>query len=334
MTGDCGDQEHIGYQIFHKIAATSSGQVFTLDKQQVSEVRSDAMEFYREKICVVFCFSSFEILNFVQYSIQTRKVNLLVIEKIKRNKQTYTLPVDSKLVEFTISVSGGNPQVVLIDPSSKIFFNISLSKVRGFDFSFRKSSQSPDMVYTTSTSERSVYSQHEESHGINQTIRLMMTMRKRISFQSGEWQIQITSSSAHSIRVTGLSRLTFRHGFSSNLVTDLTRTRRQPIQGKNNIIFNCELIDEHHSMRIGASNYLMIDISNEEDIQNAQQIELIDLFGNILVDQIIEANINHSNLYSTREKFQPPVSSFFFYIRVFHDTFHNRTEENKRNFVF
>ncbi|CAF5125112.1 unnamed protein product, partial [Rotaria magnacalcarata] len=96
MTGDCGDQDHIGYQIFHKIAATSSGQVFTLHKQQVSEI-----------------------LNFVQHSIQTRKVNLLVVDKIQRNKQTYTLVVDSKLLEFTVSVSGANPQVALIDPSNK-----------------------------------------------------------------------------------------------------------------------------------------------------------------------------------------------------------------------
>ncbi len=49
-------------------------------------------------------------------------MNLLVIDKMKRNKQTYTLAVDSKLLEFTISVSGGNPQVTLIDPSSKISF--------------------------------------------------------------------------------------------------------------------------------------------------------------------------------------------------------------------
>lgn len=67
---------------------------------------------------------------------------------------------------------------------------------------------------------------------------------------------------------------------------------------------------------LGGSNYLIIEISHQDDIRHAQQIELIDLFGNILVEQKIQANINYSDIYSTLEKFQPPVSSFFFYIRV------------------
>ena len=46
MIGDCGDQDYIGYQIFHKIAATSSGQVFTLDRKQVSEINYLSLFFF------------------------------------------------------------------------------------------------------------------------------------------------------------------------------------------------------------------------------------------------------------------------------------------------
>ena len=53
-----------------------------------------------------------------------------------------------------------------------------------------------------------------------------------------------------------------------------------------------------------------------DDIRHAEQIELVDLFGNVLVHEPIQVNPQLPTFYSTMNKFQPPVHSSFFYIRV------------------
>jgi len=60
------------------------------------------------------------VLNFVRVAVQSRKVNLMSVDRnLGENTLVYELPVDSHLQEFTISVSGDNPQVTILDPQGR-----------------------------------------------------------------------------------------------------------------------------------------------------------------------------------------------------------------------
>ena len=58
-------------------------------------------------------------LNFVKIAINTKKVNLLAVDFDRPSKDIYTLPVDSHLREFTISLSGENPYISILDQNGE-----------------------------------------------------------------------------------------------------------------------------------------------------------------------------------------------------------------------
>ncbi|RXG69659.1 Hemicentin-1 [Armadillidium vulgare] len=113
MTGDCGNKTHPGYQAFETIASTSSGQVFHLNKSDVDEV-----------------------LNFVRLSLESRKVNLLSVDRKSEEpgEENLQLLVDKTLREFTISVSGQKPKIEIryyMCASYHISVHISRCKIKG-----------------------------------------------------------------------------------------------------------------------------------------------------------------------------------------------------------
>ena len=62
-------------------------------------------------------------LNFVRVAVQTRKVNLMSVDVVDSTENEFELPVDSKLKEITISVSGTKPSISLIDPSGGLAYS-------------------------------------------------------------------------------------------------------------------------------------------------------------------------------------------------------------------
>ncbi|KAM6110387.1 LOW QUALITY PROTEIN: hemicentin-2 [Pterocles gutturalis] len=97
LTGDCGDRSHPGYRVYERIAATSSGQIFHLDKQQVTEV-----------------------LKWVEEAIQASKVHLLSTDHKDGGEHMWPVPFDTSLKEVTISLSGPAPRIEVRDPAGKV----------------------------------------------------------------------------------------------------------------------------------------------------------------------------------------------------------------------
>ncbi|XP_039085354.1 hemicentin-2 [Hyaena hyaena] len=171
LTGDCGDRTHPGYLAYEDIAAASSGQVFHLDKQQVTEV-----------------------LKWVESAVQASKVHLLSTDHPEEGEHTWRIPFDPSLKEVTISLSGPGPEIEVRDPLGRIL---------------------------------------QKDEGLNVLLNIPDSA-KVVAFKPehpGLWSIKIYSSGRHSVRITGVSNIDFRAGFSTQPSLDLNHTIEWPLQG-------------------------------------------------------------------------------------------------------
>lgn len=97
LTGDCNNRTSPEYTVYEKIAAASSGQVFHLKKSDVNQV-----------------------LDFVRKTLDSRRENLLVVTNVSpTNKSPHKVAIDSSLDQFTISVSGTNPKIDVVNPEGE-----------------------------------------------------------------------------------------------------------------------------------------------------------------------------------------------------------------------
>ncbi|XP_076126836.1 hemicentin-1 [Alosa pseudoharengus] len=171
LTGDCGDRTQPGYRAYEEIAATSSGQIFHLDKQQVNEV-----------------------LKWVEETVQSMKVHLLSSDHEHAEENTWDLPFDPSLKEVTVSLSGPAPLIELRDP---------LGHMVG------------------------------EHQGLTELLNIPNSARvvNLKNPRPGAWTLKVGCAGRHTLRVTGVSNLDFRAGFSSVPVSEFNHTRERPIKG-------------------------------------------------------------------------------------------------------
>ncbi|KAK5971165.1 hypothetical protein GCK32_006713, partial [Trichostrongylus colubriformis] len=113
MTGDCGNRTHPGFQVYEKIAAASFGQVFHLEKSDVSAV-----------------------LEYVRHSVKQKKIHVLYEIREHGGEMQRTVPIDGHMTELTISLSGDKDDtdaldIILRDPKGRTLSKNVLSQEGG-----------------------------------------------------------------------------------------------------------------------------------------------------------------------------------------------------------
>ncbi|XP_031715320.1 hemicentin-1 isoform X1 [Anarrhichthys ocellatus] len=135
-----------------------------------------------------------EVLKWVEEAVQSSKVHLLSTDHFSGASNTWQIPFDPSLKEVTVALSGPAPNIEIKNPQGKLM---------------------------------------GKSDGLTELLHIPNSA-KVVNIkdpQPGMWSIKTSSEGRHSVRISGLSNIDFRVGFSRKPTLDFKKTSSRPVQG-------------------------------------------------------------------------------------------------------
>jgi hypothetical protein len=100
LTGDCHDKSTPGYQVYHKLARASNGQVYDMKKSNVKDV-----------------------LLAIRHTVNYKYTALKSVDSESAGTTNTKLNVDKSISELSVSMSGKNPKLTITDPRNETVQN-------------------------------------------------------------------------------------------------------------------------------------------------------------------------------------------------------------------
>ncbi|KAM4629779.1 hemicentin-1 [Polymixia lowei] len=135
-----------------------------------------------------------EVLKWVEEAVQSSKVHLLSTDHYSGVSNTWQMPFDPSLKEVTVALSGPAPDIEIRNSQGKLI---------------------------------------GKSDGLTELLHIPNSA-KVVNIkdpQPGMWSIKTSSQGRHSVRISGLSTIDFRAGFSRTPTLDFKKTSSRPVQG-------------------------------------------------------------------------------------------------------
>ncbi|XP_047673954.1 hemicentin-1 isoform X2 [Tachysurus fulvidraco] len=166
-----------------------------------------------------------EVLKWVEEAVQSSKVHLLSTDHYSPVSNTWKIPFDPSLKEVTVALSGPAPNIEIRNPQGKLIGN---------------------------------------KDGLTELLHIPNSAKilNLKDPEPGMWSIKTVSEGRHSVRITGLSTIDFRAGFSRKHTLDFKMTSSRPVQG--------------------VSTFILLNTTGLSHPARADQLELLSITGGVI----------------------------------------------------